>query len=186
MERLPSNGGERLRESKHQLRPHGMIAAVAAAVASLVAFAALGGVGVGQSAIGAAQYAYGKKITICHKAGPKKSVTITVSVNAWPAHSRHGDTLGQCQTQAAAQNKGKGKGKGKAKGTAKSKPKPKPSGTAQSTTAGGRSKGKGTAKPKPSGTTQGTTAGGRSNGNGSQPAPGNGASTGKGKGNGRK
>ena len=160
MERLPSNGGERLRESKHNLRPRGMIAAVAAAVASLVAFAALGGVGVGQSAIGAAQYQYGKKITICHKAGPKKWVTLTVSVNAWPAHSRHGDTLGKCPTQASTQNKGKGKGKGKGQGTAK--PKPKPSGTAQG------------------------TAGGRSKGNGNTPAPGNGSATGKGKGNGRK
>jgi hypothetical protein len=166
MERLPGNGGERLRESKHQLRPRGMIAAVTAAVASLVAFAALGGVGVGQSAIGAAQYQYGKKITICHKAGPKKFVTITVSVNAWPAHSRHGDTLGKCQTQAAAQNKGKGKGKGKAKGTAKSKPKPKPSGTTQGTTGGGKGKGNGNGnKPAKDGATPGN---GKDKGNGSK------------------
>ena len=96
-----------------------MIAVGAAAVAALFVFAALGGVGVGQSAIGAAQYQYGKKITICHKAGPHgKRVTITISVNAWPAHKRHGDTEGACPTQAGTQSsKGKGKGKGKGQQT---------------------------------------------------------------------
>jgi hypothetical protein len=95
-----------------------MIAAGAAAVAALFAFAALGGVGVGQSAIGAAQYK-APKVTICHKAGPKgKRVTISVSANAWPAHQRHGDTLGACSQQSSTQqsstqgSKGKGKGKG--------------------------------------------------------------------------
>ena len=88
-----------------------MIAATVFATAALLALAALGGVGVGQGAIGAAQYQYGKKITICHKAGPNKKVTITVSTNAWPAHQRHGDTQGPC-AQAAAQGKGKGKGQG--------------------------------------------------------------------------
>jgi hypothetical protein len=96
-----------------------MIAAGAAAVAALFAFAALGGVGVGQSAIGAAQYK-APKVTICHKAGPKgKRVTLSVSANAWPAHQRHGDTLGACSQQSSTQqsstqgSKGKGKGKGK-------------------------------------------------------------------------
>jgi hypothetical protein len=94
-----------------------MIAAGAAAVAALFAFAALGGVGVGQSAIGAAQYK-APKVTICHKAGPNKRVTISVSANAWPAHKRHGDTLGACSQQSSTQqsstqgSKGKGKGKG--------------------------------------------------------------------------
>ena len=92
-----------------------MIAAGVAAVAALFAFAALGGVGVGQSAIGAAQYK-APKITICHHAGPTKRVTINVSANAWPAHRRHGDTLGACP-QAGAQTTGTGgKGKGKGKG----------------------------------------------------------------------
>jgi hypothetical protein len=90
-----------------------MIAAGAAAVAALFAFAALGGVGVGQSAIGAAQYK-APKVTICHKAGPNKRVTLSVSANAWPAHQRHGDTLGACSQQSSTQgSKGKGKGKGK-------------------------------------------------------------------------
>jgi len=89
-----------------------MIAAGAAAVAALFAFAALGGVGVGQSAIGAAQYK-AAKVTICHKAGPSgKRVTISVSANAWPAHQRHGDTLGACSQSATQSSKDKGKGKG--------------------------------------------------------------------------
>jgi hypothetical protein len=92
-----------------------MIAAGAAAVAALFAFAALGGVGVGQSAIGAAQYK-ADKVKICHKAGPNgKRVTITVSANAWPAHQRHGDTLGACTQTATQSSKGKGNGKGKGK-----------------------------------------------------------------------
>jgi hypothetical protein len=37
-----------------------------------------------------------KKITICHHAGPRKRVTITISENALPAHLAHGDTIGPC------------------------------------------------------------------------------------------
>jgi hypothetical protein len=70
---------------------------VAVAIASLVAFASLGGVGLAQSAIGLAQYQYGKKITICHKG----KNTIRISVRAWPAHKRHGDTEGACVTKTA-------------------------------------------------------------------------------------
>ena len=71
----------------------GRIASViAVAVASLVAFASLGGAGLAQSAVGLAQYQYGKKVTICHK-GKR---TIRISVRAWPAHKRHGDTEGAC------------------------------------------------------------------------------------------
>ena len=33
-----------------------------------------------------------EKITICHK---KK--TLSVSINAWPAHQAHGDTKGACK-----------------------------------------------------------------------------------------
>lgn len=62
------------------------------AVTMLVAFASLGGVSVATSAIGAAQYQYGKKVTICHKG----KVTISIAVAAWPAHLRHGDTEGAC------------------------------------------------------------------------------------------
>jgi hypothetical protein len=67
-------------------------AVVAVAVVTLVAFASLGGVGLAQSAVGLAQYQYGKKVTICHKG----KNTIRISVRAWPAHKRHGDTQGAC------------------------------------------------------------------------------------------
>jgi hypothetical protein len=44
------------------------------------------------------------KYTICHVTGSKKhaSQTITISPNAWPAHERHGDTLGECVTTTIA------------------------------------------------------------------------------------
>lgn len=35
----------------------------------------------------------GEKVTICHKG----KNTISISVDAWPAHEAHGDTLGACQ-----------------------------------------------------------------------------------------
>ena len=74
------------------------VALVAVVAASVVAFASLGGVGLAQSAVGLAQYQYGKKVTICHKG----KNTIRISTRAWPAHKRHGDTLGTC---AAAKKK---------------------------------------------------------------------------------
>ena len=68
------------------------IAAAAVLVACmLVAVAALGGVGHAQNVISSAQGAYGK-VTICHKG----KNTISISKSAWPAHQRHGDTLGTC------------------------------------------------------------------------------------------
>ncbi len=68
-------------------------ALVVVVVASLVAFASLGGIGFAQSAVGLAQYQYGKKMTICHKG--KRNIRI--SVRAWPAHKRHGDVAAVCQ-----------------------------------------------------------------------------------------
>lgn len=38
------------------------------------------------------------KITICHRTGNGSSHSITVSTNAWPAHERHGDALGDCDS----------------------------------------------------------------------------------------
>jgi len=89
-------------------------AAAALATSLLVAFAALGGVSAGQSAISADQYQYGKKVTICHK-GKK---TISIAKAAWPAHQRHGDTLGTCASAAAKAAKAK---KAKAAKAAKAK-----------------------------------------------------------------
>lgn len=76
---------------------HGRIAAsVAVAAVAVTAFASLGGVGLAQNAIGLHQYQYGKKVTICHK-GKK---TVSISVRAWPAHKRHGDSIGLCDRKA--------------------------------------------------------------------------------------
>src|SRR5690348_3208105 len=64
-------------------------------VGLLVPLAALGASTSGQTA-SAAQY----KITICHHTHSKKHpmVTIRISNKAWPAHQRHGDTMGACPT----------------------------------------------------------------------------------------
>ncbi|CAM4519644.1 MULTISPECIES: hypothetical protein [Myxococcus] len=39
------------------------------------------------------------KVTICHipPGNPANAHTISVSTSAWPAHERHGDTLGPCE-----------------------------------------------------------------------------------------
>ena len=75
--------------------------ALATAVAALVALTVMAGVS--WSATGtssASQYQYGTKVTICHHTHSKKHPmhTINVSVNAWKAHQKHGDTMGACQT----------------------------------------------------------------------------------------
>lgn len=98
------------------IKPRMRRLATAAALATslLVAFAALGGVGVAQSAISAVQYQYAQKVTVCHK-GKK---TISISQNAWPAHERHGDTLGTCASAAAKAKKAKAAKAAKAKAEA--------------------------------------------------------------------
>jgi hypothetical protein len=70
------------------------------------------------------------KITICHhtnhkSTGATKHVTIRISRSAWPAHQRHGDTMGACTSAANVKahknathvkkfhKQGKGKGKSK-------------------------------------------------------------------------
>ncbi len=66
---------------------------------ALAAAGVLGGVGLARNSVSAAQSQYGK-ITICHRTHSKKKpgVTITVSLAAWPAHQRHGYTIGACVT----------------------------------------------------------------------------------------
>jgi hypothetical protein len=86
-------------------RKRRVAAAVAATIAAVVAFASVGGVGLAQGLVSAAQYQYGKKVTICHK-----GKTLTISAKAWPAHQRHGDTSGKCANSAKKKNKGKHKG----------------------------------------------------------------------------
>lgn len=100
-------------DNSRKRRITGAIALVTALVA---VFAVLGGIGVAQSAISAAQYQYGpKKVTICHK-GKK---TISVGKKAAIAHMRqHGDTLGSC---AAAKAKKAKAAKAKAAKVAKAK-----------------------------------------------------------------
>jgi hypothetical protein len=99
-------------------RTYRLLATIAATIVAVGAFATLGGIGLAHGVINLAQYQYGKKITICHK----NKVTITISVNAWPAHQRHGDTVGPCQRtgstgtagaqQSGTHNGGKGHDKG--------------------------------------------------------------------------
>jgi hypothetical protein len=82
-------------------------AAAISGAAGIAAFVALGGAGLAQTAIAPAQSQTsapdqsqaGKKVVICHKL----KNTISVSVNAWPAHQRHGDTEGACAAVAPTQ-----------------------------------------------------------------------------------
>jgi hypothetical protein len=75
-----------------------LLVAALVSVGLLVPLAALGAGTSGQTA-SAAQY----KITICHHTHSKKHpmVTIRISNKAWPAHQRHGDTMGACTTAKA-------------------------------------------------------------------------------------
>jgi hypothetical protein len=76
----------------------GVLAVFAATALVSVVQASRGGSG--PAAVGQ----YEKKVTICHRTRSKKNpfVTIRVSRNAVPAHLRHGDKLGPCQTQSFA------------------------------------------------------------------------------------
>jgi uncharacterized membrane protein YgcG len=94
-----------MRELKRRSLANRRAIAIAVAIASVAMFASLGGVGLAKNAIALAQYQYGKKLTICHKG----KNTLTISVRAWPAHQRHGDTLGPCTT-GHKPNNGKHKG----------------------------------------------------------------------------
>lgn len=71
----------------------------AVVAAALAAAGVLGGVGFAGNSVSAGQYQYGK-VTICHHTHSVKNpqVTITISLSAWPAHKRRGDTLGPCTT----------------------------------------------------------------------------------------
>jgi hypothetical protein len=78
--------------------------ATAATVSAVAVFGAAGGTGMARGVMsvhqygpGAGQYQYGHhKVTICHK-GKR---TIRISLRAWPAHQKHGDTMGPCANAA--------------------------------------------------------------------------------------
>jgi hypothetical protein len=80
---------------------------------SLVVAAGIAGVGFAGGSISAAQYQYGK-VTICHHTHSKKHPTVTITINqhAWPAHQRHGDTMGACAATSSSKHHGHGQGHG--------------------------------------------------------------------------
>lgn len=68
------------------------------AVLAVIAFASFGAT-VSPASTTAVTAQYGKKVTICHRTGPKgksRYHTIRVSRRAVKAHLRHGDGLGAC------------------------------------------------------------------------------------------
>jgi hypothetical protein len=73
----------------------------------LVPLAVFGGTGFAKQTPSAAQY----KVLICHHTHSKKHpmVTISISNKAWPAHQRHGDTLGACPAQSKSKHGNNGK-----------------------------------------------------------------------------
>ncbi|HEU0247976.1 MAG TPA: hypothetical protein VFR38_12900 [Gaiellaceae bacterium] len=82
---------------------HRRVATAVSVSAAVVLFAALGGAGLAQTALAPArglvtQDQGGEKVEICHKG----KNTISISVNALPAHLRHGDTESECAVVALA------------------------------------------------------------------------------------
>jgi uncharacterized membrane protein YgcG len=160
----------------------GRVAAfVTVTVISLVAFAALGGVGLAQSAIGLAQYQYGKKVTICHKG----KNAIRISVRAWPAHKRHGDAQGNCviakhakkkhheKTHAEREHSDAGKEHGKVAGTKQGQAAGKQQGKAERGREAVAQQGESSGNGKRNGN-ESRSGNGKSNGSGSENGKGRG------------
>ena len=88
-----SRGHEEPQEARRDRRRYrGLVAAFA------VAWMASVSLPISPAGVPAATSQYEKKVTICHRTGPKKNPfrTIRVSRNAVKAHLRHGDVLGPC------------------------------------------------------------------------------------------
>jgi hypothetical protein len=102
-----------------------LLAGLAVTVGLLLPLAVFGAPALARSAASASEYEYGGsghhqysgsaqyqyRIQVCHMTGSRKHPghTIWVSSRAWPAHHRHGDTLGPC---VAPSGKKHGNGKG--------------------------------------------------------------------------
>ena len=150
------------------------------ALGAMFVFAAIGGTGLagGLAKPGKAQYAAGqyqssvKKITVCHKG----KVTIRISVNALPAHTAHGDSMGLCPALAAAKAKA-----AKAK-AAKAEDQ---SGETDTSSTSGPGKGNGNGKGSGNGKANGNGKGSAS-ANATAITNGSGKGNGNGKGNGKK
>lgn len=96
-----------------RLTPLRVVATAIVTAGLLVPLAVFGGTGLAKTG-SPAQVQY--KITICHHTHSKKhpTHTIRISVKAWPAHQRHGDTMGACAAaNSAKHNNGKAKGHSK-------------------------------------------------------------------------
>jgi len=83
-----------------------MLLGIAVVTTSMVVAVALAGLsfaaqGSPTAAKSPATNQYGGKLTICHHTHSLKNplVTIRISASAWPAHARHGDTMGKCTAQ---------------------------------------------------------------------------------------
>jgi hypothetical protein len=126
-----------LRNSRKTSR---IAAAAALAIGMLLAFAALGGVGLAQTNGGPGGKQYGKnKVTLCHK-GKR---TIRVAQPAVKAHLKHGDTLGTCASAAAKAKKAKAAKAAKAKAAKAKAEKSEQESNERSGKGGGKGKGKG-------------------------------------------
>jgi hypothetical protein len=84
-----------MKKREIRLAVAGLLAVLMIAALSTIAY---GSTGRGNPST--AQYQYGKKVTICHKG----KNTITISVNALPAHKAHGDTVGACSRTQSSQH----------------------------------------------------------------------------------
>jgi microcystin-dependent protein len=89
---------------------HRRVATAVSVSAAVVLFATLGGAGLAQTALEPArglvtQNQGGEKVEICHKG----KNTISISVNALPAHLRHGDTESECAAVAGTTGAAKAK-----------------------------------------------------------------------------